>query len=375
MMLFPKIVKVFLKHWYRRKSTIFWTILFPILLITIFGSIFSNMGQSKVTLYVQNFDVEDDQPSRMSQGLIDALNSTEAFQINLVNSTQNLDNILNRASNPRALIIHEGFGQEVAINLYGVAVFPVALTLKRDMTQVADPAPGIINTVVRQFNTYLLVNSTREIITVKEEAGKSGFRYIDFFIPGVIGMTIMTAGLMGAVSINTEYRMNGVLRKLATTPLSKIDWVLAVVVYEIIIAFISAGIIVGLGYLPVSIFDVHATLNLPAVLLIFAGTLAFPGMGMILARFVRDPTAADAAANAIAFPMMFLSGTFFPIDMYPDFLKPIANVLPLTYLNNGLRAAMVNNQPDVAFTNALLVMIIAVISISAGILLTNWREK
>lgn len=375
MMRFPGIVKVFLKHWYRRKSTIFWTILFPILLITIFGSIFSNMGQSKVGLYVQNLDVKDGQPSQMSQGLISALNSTEAFQITLVNSTQNLDDILNRASNPRALIIHEGFGQEVATSLHSIEALPVSLTLKRDMTQVADPAPGIINTVVRQFSTYLLVNSTREVVTVKEEAGKSGFRYIDFFIPGVIGMTVMTAGLMGAVNINTEYRMNGVLRKLATTPLSKIDWVLGVVIYEIIIAFVSAGIIVGLGYLPLSIFDVHASLNLPAVLLIFAGTLAFPGMGMILARFVRDPTAADAAANAIAFPMMFLSGTFFPIDMYPDFLKPIANILPLTYLNNGLRAAMVNNQPDVAFANAALVMVIAIISICAGVLLTNWREK
>jgi ABC-2 type transport system permease protein len=374
-MRFPRIVKVFLKHWYRRKSTIFWTILFPILLITIFGSIFSNMGQSKVTLYIQNLDVNDGQPTPMSQGLINALNSTDAFQLTLVNATQNLDDILNRASNPRALIIHEGFSQEVSDNLRSSIAPPAVLSLKLDMTQVADPAPGIINTVVRQFNTYLLVNSTREVVVVKEEAGKSGFRYIDFFIPGVIGMTIMTAGLMGAVNINTEYRMNGVLRKLATTPLSKIDWVLGVVIYEIIIAFISAGIIVGLGYLPFSIFDVHATLNLSAVLLIFAGTLAFPGMGMILARFVRDPTAADAAANAIAFPMMFLSGTFFPIDMYPEFLKPIANILPLTYLNNGLRAAMVNNQPDVAFTNAVLVMIIAVISISAGILLTNWREK
>ena len=79
--------------------------------------------------------------------------------------------------------------------------------------------------------------------------------------------------------------------------------------------------------------------------------------------------------TSLMFPMMFLSGTFFPIDMYPDFLKPIANILPLTYLNNGLRAAMVNNQPDVAFANAALVMVIAIISICAGILLTNWREK
>jgi ABC-2 type transport system permease protein len=370
-----KIVQVFLKHWYRRKSTIFWTILFPILLITIFGSIFSNMGQSEIGLYVQNLDFENGQPTPLSQALIDTLNRTDVFTITMVNASQDLDDVLKGASTPRALIIPEGFGRDTYASLSGNTGPPAAVTLKRDQSQVTDPAPGVIATVIRQFSTYLMVNSTRDVITVREEVGEGGFRYIDFFVPGVIGMTVMTTGLMGAVNINTEYRMNGVLRKLATTPLSKLDWILGVVLYEVLIAFVAAAIIIGLGYLPVSIFDVHAVLTVPAVLLIFAGTLAFPGMGMILARFVRDPTAADAAANAIAFPMMFLSGTFFPIEMYPEFLKPIAQILPLTYLNDGLRAAMINNQPDIAFTNTVIVTIIAVISIGVGVVVTSWREK
>lgn len=185
----------------------------------------------------------------------------------------------------------------------------------------------------------------------------------------------MTTGLMGAVQINTEYKMNGVLRKLATTPISKMDWVLSIVIYEMLISFLAAGIIIGVGYLPISVFNVQIAITPPAILLIVAGSLAFPGAGMILARFVKDPTTGDAAANAIAFPMMFLSGTFFPIETYPDFLKPIAQVLPLTYLNNGLRAAMIDNQLDIAYTNTIIVMILAVIFIVAGTLLTNWREK
>lgn len=369
------IVSVFLKHWLRRKSTIFWTILFPILLITIFGSIFSNVGDSQLTLYIQNNDIENGEVTALSQGFIDSLNFTDAFIINNVDFDEDLDEILKGASSPRALIIPKGFSQGIQSALMNNNNPPVEIILRRDLAQISDPSMGIISTIIRQFSTQLLVGDTKMIVSLQEEGGESGFRYIDFFIPGVIGMTVMTTGLMGAVQINTEYKMNGVLRKLATTPISKMDWVLSVVIYEMLISFLAAGIIVGVGYLPISVFNVQIAITVPAILLIVAGSLAFPGAGMIIARFVKDPTTGDAAANAIAFPMMFLSGTFFPIETYPDFLKPIAQVLPLTYLNNGLRAAMVDNQLDIAYNNAVIVIILAVVFIVAGTLMTNWREK
>lgn len=369
------ILRVFVKHWYRRKSTVFWTILFPLLLITLFGSIFGNMGSSKMTLYVQNQDVENGNPTPLSNTLIDALNRTTVFDIQKVNASQNINEVLKGVSNPRALIIPQGFSQELQAARSSNDKPAPKIILKRDASQVNDPARSIIDTTIRQFSNYLMLGDARQLVTVQEEADQRGFRYIDFFIPGVIGMSVMTSGLMGAVSINTEYRANGVLRKLATTPLSKLDWILAVVFYEMLIAFLSAGIIIGLGYLPISIFNAKISLNLPAALMIVAGTLVFPGIGMIIARFVRDPSTADAAANAITFPMMFLSGTFFPLEMYPDILKRIANVLPLTYFNNGLRAAMVDNQLDVAFTNIAIVMVLAVIAIVVGTLVTSWRER
>lgn len=369
------IVIVFLKHWVRRKSTIFWTILFPILLITIFGSIFSTVGDTQLTLYIQNNDVENGDVTALSQGFIDSLNVTGAFIIDNVDIDDDLDEILKGSSSPRALIIPKGFSQGIQNALMNNDDPAVEIILRRDLAQITDPSMGIINTVIRQFSTQLLVGDTKMIVTLQEEGGESGFRYIDFFIPGVIGMTVMTTGLMGAVQINTEYKMNGVLRKLATTPISKMDWVLSIVIYEMLISFLAAGIIIGVGYLPISVFNVQIAITPPAILLIVAGSLVFPGAGMILARFVKDPTTGDAAANAIAFPMMFLSGTFFPIETYPDFLKPIAQVLPLTYLNNGLRAAMIDNQLDIAYTNTIIVMILAVIFIVAGTLLTNWREK
>lgn len=369
------LVIVFLRHWVRRKSTIFWTILFPVLLITIFGSIFSNMGDTQFSLYIQNNDIENGEYSPLSQNLIYSLNSTGAFIIVDVDPNSDIDQFLSEVSSPRALIIPKGFGLGIQSALINKDSPPVDVVLRRDMSQISDPSFGIISAVIQQFSIQLAVGDIKPLISLDEEAGEAGFRYIDFFIPGVIGMTVMTTGLMGAVQINTEYRMNGVIRKLATTTISKSDWVLAVVIYEMLISFLATAVIISVGYLPISVLNVHSSITLPAVLLIVAGSLAFPGAGMIIARFVKDPTTGDAAANAIAFPMMFLSGTFFPIEAYPDFLKPIAQILPLTYLNDGLRATMIDNNSNIAINNTVIVMVLAVVFIVIGTLLTNWREK
>jgi ABC-2 type transport system permease protein len=128
-------------------------------------------------------------------------------------------------------------------------------------------------------------------------------------------------------------------------------------------------LIVGL-----SVFGVTALPDIYAIVLLVCGALAFPGMGMLVAHFVKEPDAADAAGNAIAFPMMFLSGTFFPLEMMPDFLRSIASVLPLTYFNNGLRDAMIYGNPTSALNNSLIMLGIAAFFIAAGSLVTKWRE-
>ena len=95
---------------------------------------------------------------------------------------------------------------------------------------------------------------------------------------------------------------------------------------------------------------------------------------MVIARFVKETDSADAAANAITFPMMFLSGSFFPLEMMPDFLREVAKVLPLTYLSDGLRDSMVYGNAESALYNTAIVLIVGLIFIVVGSLITNWRE-
>src|SRR5438093_13236828 len=87
------------------------------------------------------------------------------------------------------------------------------------------------------------------------------------------------------------------------------------------------------------VFGLKAVVTPMAILIIIAGTIEFTSLGMVLGIFVRDPETGAAIANAIGFPMMFLAGSFFPVDAMPSFLHVGARLLPLPYINEGIRAS------------------------------------
>ena len=217
------------------------------------------------------------------------------------------------------------------------------------------------------------ISASPQIISILDEhISTYELRFIDYFMPGVIGISLMSTGMFGAIGTNTRYRQNKVLRKLTTTPLTKLEWILGMVFYQMILSFISSGIIITLGII---IFNVKIILDIYSLLIIMSGGLVFPGIGMLVARFVKNEESGDAAANAITFPMMFLSGTFFPLEGMPDFLQSFSKLLPLTYVNNGLREAMILGRPDIAFSNLVIILIMGIIFIILGAFVTTWREK
>ncbi len=112
-----------------------------------------------------------------------------------------------------------------------------------------------------------------------------------------------------------------------------------------------------------------------AILFVFAGTFQFTAMGMTLGLFVRDMETATTVANAIGFPMMFLSGTFFQLEAMPSALQTVAWALPLTYVNEGLRATMVFGNDATAFTYLLITAALAVVFFVISAWGLSWKSK
>lgn len=357
-----------LRMWFRSKSTLFWTLAFPILLMLLFGAIFSVSQNPTFDLYVQNQDMVNNEPTQFSKTFSDILNETGILNLHSVDSTKNATQFIEEKGIQRMLIIPSGFHNSCLVQNASV----VLKMVPPEVDTASASVRGIIDQVVEIFNTEVTQPPPKVVSIQDESIVSETFSFIDHFVPGLIGMMLMTTGIFGAIGWNTRNRELGILKKLATTPLSKLEWIVGVVLYELVMGAISMVVILTIGVLA---FNLKVLPNIYSILLIISGAIAFPGMGMVVTRFVKESDSADAAANFITFPMMFLSGSFFPLEFMPDFLQTIAKVLPLTYLNNGLRDSMVYGNVSSALFNTAVMLGVGVFFIIIGALITNWREE
>lgn len=363
-------LKASLKSFWRDKSTIFWTLAFPTVLILLFGAIFSQ-SSIKYDLYLQNQDVIDGTVSYWSKNLVDILNSTNAFNIQTVDASVNGTDyaLTNRLSS--LLIIPYGFNDSANMAVFTHGATTANITLVYDQSTSSAPiVQSVVLSIVDKLN-FQLSNGVNYLSVEGLTIAPKRFGFIDFFIPGVIGMTAMTTSIFTAVSISARYKQNGIFHKLATTPLKRYEWILSRTIYNVLISYLGMAVMILMGML---IFNLKMTLDAISLLMVAMASLLFTGIGMIIARFVKDPDGADAAANVITFPMMFLSGTFFQLSQMPLFLQTIAQVLPLTYVSEGLRAAMIFGQTQQALQNTALITVLGIASIVVGSLITKWEE-
>jgi len=352
------------RGFFRSKSTVFWTLAFPILLILLFGAIFSGGGTGKVDLAVQDLS-----NSPASLTYIDALNQTGSLNIIHVSVSEDINAYIKDNSPGAVLIIPSNFASAFAPN---ATANTTSLLLRTDPTQSTSAiAMGIVSGVSSQFNLEI-AGGANVITTSFGDITNQNFNFIDFFLPGVIALTCMTTTIFWMVSVMTRYRTNGIFKKLTTTPITRYEWLTSQILWQLFVVFISVAVIVAFG---IMLFNAHLTLTWIAVLTIILTSALFSSMGMIIARFIREEEAASAAANAITFPMMFLSGIFFPLSSMPSWLQSIATVLPLTYAGNALRDTMVYGNSSGAINNLLIVAVLAVVFFAAGVALSKWKTE
>ncbi|MCQ5375222.1 MAG: ABC transporter permease [Methanomassiliicoccales archaeon] len=352
------------KMFYRSKSSVFWTIAFPVILILIFGAIFSGGNGGKYNIHIQ--DLSD---SQMSHKFIEALNQSEVINVIDVGKDVNISEYIRENSPTAVLIIPSNFDSAF---IPGATNNTTQLKLMIDPTSTsANVITSIVISVSDHFN--LAIAQGGEIITLKRtDIASEQFNFIDFFLPGIIALTTMTTTIFWTVDIQSRYRENGIFKKLMTTPLTRMEWLATQILWQLVVVFISIATILVVG---IALYDVELTLDPIAILIIISSSALFSSMGMILARFIKEPETAGTAANAITFPMMFLSGTFFPLETMPEYLRAVAQVLPLTYVSDGLRDAMVYNNIVGATNSLVVVVILAMIFFLIGVAVSRWKVE
>jgi ABC-2 type transport system permease protein len=195
--------------------------------------------------------------------------------------------------------------------------------------------------------------------------------YIDFLIPGLIGFSILTNPMFSLVNIAADYKRNKLFKQLSLTPLTKMEWLIAKILFYIALSFAGFLLMVGVG---VFAFGAHITLSLWLLPFLILGPTLFASLGMLVGTVTKNPETAGVIGNIVTFPMMFLAGTFFPISIMPEYLQSIARVLPLYYVTEGLNNVMVYNNIANALVDVAVLGIITVVIFVLAVKLFKWRE-
>jgi ABC-2 type transport system permease protein len=214
-----------------------------------------------------------------------------------------------------------------------------------DVTVITDPSRTSTGQAIQQIAAGLIMGANIELSGAKpvmslspESLDTEVLNSVSYFVPSILAMALMQLGVFAAIPL-VQQREKLILKRLNATPLPRWTLVGSNVVVRLVIAAAQTVLILGIGFV---LLDVEIIGNWLAIAAFVAlGALTFVSIGYVIASFARTEEAANGITSVVQFPLMFLSGIFFPLEIMPDWLRGVATFMPLTYLGDALRQTMV----------------------------------
>jgi len=301
-----------LREFKREPEVVFWVFVFPVLLAFALGIAFRNTTP---------------EPARIA---VEVGANTQA--------ANNVAEILRRTPNVEPLVLSHG---EAAAALrsgrVALVVRPASdgnYTYRFDRTRPESREARLLTDDALQRAA-----GRQEVFTAgDEQVSETGARYIDFLIPGLIGLNLMGSGMWGLGFAIVQARTRKLLKRLAATPMRRSDYLLSFLLSRLVFLFFEVAAVIGFAWLVFGVEVRGSLISLALALLV--GAAAFAGLGLLTAARPTSIEGVSGLMNAVMLPMWLFSGTFFSSSRFPEFLQPLIQILPLTALNDALRAIM-----------------------------------
>ncbi len=294
----------------REPEAVFWTFFFPILLATGLGIAFRNRAPEK-----PHIGIVRDLPG--SEALTAAIGTDSAFVVEEFD-----DSTARRA-------------------LRTAAVALVAVPHRTDSVEYRfDPARSESRTARMMLDQAVQKAAGREDpVRISETTiSEKGSRYIDFVVPGLLGMNLMGSGIWGIAFSIVTARNKRLLKRLMATPMSRVHYLLSYLVSRLILLFFEVASLLGFAVL---IFGVPMRGSLVTLLLVcLVASVSFGALGLLISSRARTTEGVSGITNLVMMPMWIFSGVFFASSNFPKAAQPFIHILPLTAVNDALRANM-----------------------------------
>jgi ABC-2 type transport system permease protein len=355
----------------------------PLFMMSMVGFIYpSETSMSNVSVALVNEDEGYDSYPSASEPLIAALekmnNSTNMMTLVDASSLDEVRDMIQREDVEGGIVIASDFTLSLVTGNQGT----ITIVVDQSNPQMSALLQTALKEVFEQMGTWLAqqsvqglnstVNESNSLAIVKpysvriEGAIPGDFSYFDFIAPGLMAMTVMMSVMTGLPAAISQEKEVGTLDGMMVAPINRLAVIIGKTLAQTARGLLQGSLILVLA---VALFGVTIHGN---ILLIFAllmlGVFSFVGIGVVLTSFAKDQETAMMVMMTLMFPMMFLSGVFFPIQQMPWFMQNISRILPLTYAATALRKIMVLGADASMITTELAVLIgVGVITISIAV--------
>jgi len=331
-----------LKMLVRNKQALFWSMMFPIMFTVIFGFFFSGESSGSGTVVLKNYS-----QTEVSKLFQKSLNESKVFKIDEKTSALEARDLLKKGKISGIVEIPQKFGDLAPGSPKKIKVILDPANLQSNAMLL-----GFLNQFITSLN--FKVNNIQPVFGVQQEkTNSSDLNYFDFVLVGLIGMALMNSSIQGVSIAMSRYRENKILKRITTTPLKPATFIIAEVLSRLLINIVQISIILLIG-----VYGFHAHIYGNVFLIYVFGILgAIQSIGFTIAAVSKTTSAAEGMATAVAIPMMFLAGVFFPIDQLPSWLESIVKFLPLAPLLRMIRGiALESASPFLDPINIVIVL-------------------
>jgi ABC-2 type transport system permease protein len=329
------------REFLREPEAVFWVFLFPVLLAFALGLAFRNKGPEDVQVGVVQ--------GGAAESVAQALETHPSLVATVLDSTE--------------------AAARLRTGRVSIVVFPgEPLTLRYDSARAESQ---LARTLVG--NALQEAAGRRDVAEIREQrVTEVGSRYIDFLIPGLLGMNIMGTGMWGVGFAVVKARSGKLLKRFLASPMRRSQYLLSHMLARLVFLGLEVGALLVFAWLAFKVPVRGSWLTLGLVVLL--GATAFSGVGLLVASRAKTIEGVSGLMNLVMVPMWILSGVFFSSGNFPDVMQPIIKALPLTALNDALRAVMIDGAPLAASLPMLaIVSVWGVLAFVVALKIFRWQ--
>lgn len=349
-------VKINTRRTFRDKTALFFTFIFPLIFLFVFGGLFGKNSDVSFKVGLVN-----QSQAPLATQFSKELSQSKLFKVNQeVKSLDAAKEKMKRGELDATIVLPEAFGASAGSkNPSGQAM----VYYTQNSYQAAQALSPVLEGMMKGINSQY-VDVDMPFTVASEQINDRALSPFDYIFSGLLGFSIIGLGIFGPINVFPELKKQGILRRLHTTPLRVWQYFLSNMVTS---AFVGLMTIAVMFAVALKVFHLKVVGNYGELaLFVVLGIVAISGIGLALGGWAKNERQAAPLANIVVFPMMFLSGTFFPRFLMPEWLQNISAFLPLTPVIDGLRLIategkhLVELGPQIGLIAAWIVVIYAI---------------